>query len=258
MAVGSNAIRKTDVNYGEPVEICEGIHWVGFCDEETSFHCNPYLLLDEDEAILFDPGSVGHFPVVARKVLSLTDLSHITTIVLHHQDPDLCGSIPVLEELIGRRDLRLVCHKWASVFISYYGVESPFYLVDENNYTLRLRSGRELQFAFTPYVHSPGAMVTFDPATGVLFSSDLFGSFSEGWDLFATEASLDELAGFHGTYMPPGEFLYTALDRIESFAPKIIAPQHGSVLRGDLVPRAIAKLREVPIGLALEQQGVPK
>jgi flavorubredoxin len=247
-----------DRTHDDAVEVGEGIYWVGFYDREASFHCNPYLLLDGDDAVMFDPGSVNHFPIVARKAMALTDLGRISTIVLHHQDPDLCGGVPVLEEVIGRDDLLLVCHSRSGVFIRYYGVTSRLYHVDEHNYTLQLASGRTLQFAFTPYLHSPGAIVTFDGATRTLFSSDIFGSFSAGWDLWATEAYLPRMAEFHSQYMPPGPFLGAALDRIEAFGPEMIAPQHGSVIKGDLVPRALAALRETATGRALEGQGVPR
>ena len=61
------------MNYDEAIEIADKIHWVGFYDRVANFHCNPYLIIDGDEAVLIDPGSVPHFPIVARKVISLID-----------------------------------------------------------------------------------------------------------------------------------------------------------------------------------------
>ena len=49
--------------YGErPFRIAEGIYWVGFHDELSNLHCNPYLLVEGDEAVLIDGGSRRDFP----------------------------------------------------------------------------------------------------------------------------------------------------------------------------------------------------
>jgi flavorubredoxin len=123
--------RKYD--YLEPIEISKGIYWVGFYDEVASFHCNPYLLIDGEEAIIFDPGSIPSYPMVASKVLSLVEPDQIKYIVAHHQDPDLCANIPLFEELIRNDDLKIVTHSRAALLINYYGTKSTFYNIDNNN-----------------------------------------------------------------------------------------------------------------------------
>ncbi len=60
------------VGYDNAVDITREICWVGFYDKEANFHCNPYLLFDDDEVVLFDPGSIPHFPIVMRKIINLT------------------------------------------------------------------------------------------------------------------------------------------------------------------------------------------
>lgn len=40
------------------VQIYEGLYWVGIKNVEGGLNCNPYLLVEDDEAVLFDPGSV--------------------------------------------------------------------------------------------------------------------------------------------------------------------------------------------------------
>ena len=32
-----------------PVEISEGIYWVGYTDDNAGLHCNPYLIIENDE-----------------------------------------------------------------------------------------------------------------------------------------------------------------------------------------------------------------
>jgi len=57
------------LNYDEPIEIAEGIYWVGFVDREANLHCNPYLIIEGDEAVLIDAGSRDDFSTVMMKVL---------------------------------------------------------------------------------------------------------------------------------------------------------------------------------------------
>ncbi len=47
----------SDYNYSGPIEVDSGIFWVGFADDNAGLHCNPYLIVEEDEAILIDGGS---------------------------------------------------------------------------------------------------------------------------------------------------------------------------------------------------------
>jgi hypothetical protein len=39
------------------IEIAEGIYWIGFYDQQAGLHCNPYLIVDNDEAMVIDGGS---------------------------------------------------------------------------------------------------------------------------------------------------------------------------------------------------------
>ncbi len=34
--------------YDRPIQIAEGIYWVGFYDESTNLHCNPYLIVGNE------------------------------------------------------------------------------------------------------------------------------------------------------------------------------------------------------------------
>ena len=84
------------------IEIAKDIWWVGFADYEAGFSNNPYLLVDEDEAILFDPGP-GHplfRDLIMQKIEEVILPEKIRYIVAHHQDPDLCGLIPFIENIL--------------------------------------------------------------------------------------------------------------------------------------------------------------
>lgn len=243
------AQRKYD--YLEPIEVSRGVYWVGFYDEVASFHCNPYLFIDGEEAIILDPGSLPHYPTVASKVLSLVEPEQISYIIAHHQDPDLCASIPLFEEIILKDSLKIVTHSRASLLINYYGVKSAFYNIDNNGNELRLKSGRTLKFINTPFCHFPGAFATYDEKNKLLFTSDIFAATSIDWNLFAREGYEEEMDAFHTNYMPSRKHLNFVMDKFERLDIKMILPQHGSIIQGNMIPKCVSHLRQLECGLDL-------
>ena len=90
-------------NYEGLVEIAEGIYWVGFYDAQSGLHCNPYLIVDHDEALVIDGGSRPGFATVMMKIMQ-TGIApkQIQALVYQHYDLDLCGSIPNFEDIINK------------------------------------------------------------------------------------------------------------------------------------------------------------
>lgn len=244
----------TNHNYDDPVPVLKDIYWIGFYDEEADLHCNPYLLIDDDDVILFDPGSIPHFSTVFRKVIDLVRPSDITAICINHQDPDVCGNLAVVEDVIDRADLKIVTHSSATRLIRHYGVHSEFYEVDMNDYKLTLASGRVLEFIHMPYLHSPFAVITYDSKTKTLFSGDLFGALSIDWDLFTIGDSFATIDRWHEVIAPNNEILKSAMEILEKYKIERILPQHGSVIEGDDVAKTIEHLKTLPCGFDLTKK----
>lgn len=247
----STAMPAEDTRLDGSIAITRDIFWVGFVEETTLLQCNPYLLIDEHDAILFDPGSIPDFPRVMRKVIDLVDPHHITWIVVSHQDPDVCGSLAVVEDVIDNPNLRIAAHSNTIRLIQHLGLRSEFYAVDRNNYRLTLRSGREFTFVFLPYLHSPGAIATYDKKTHALFSGDFFGALSKSADLFSTEGFPETLNSFHQAYMPSNVVVRAGLKRLEKLKINMILPQHGSVIEGENTVAAFKHLENLPCGVDL-------
>ena len=136
------------------IKITDDIHWIGFYDEKVDLHCNPYLIIDGEDVVLLDPGSIPHFPIVMRKVIELVNPEEITAIVVHHQDPDVCGNLAVVENLIGKNDLKIVTSDNNVRLLTHLGVVSEFYGIAKNDFQLELKSGRVLKFIPSPFLHS--------------------------------------------------------------------------------------------------------
>ncbi len=55
----------------KPVQVGARVWWVGYYEPGQGLQCNPYLLIDGQEAIPFEPGGVLYFPVVKRRSYQL-------------------------------------------------------------------------------------------------------------------------------------------------------------------------------------------
>ena len=246
-------LNNADINHA--VEIADRVWWVGHVIPDDNFQCHVYLLEQGDQSVLFDPGSRLTFAHTLRKIEEVLPLSAIRWYVCHHQDPDIAAALPLIDELCTRDDAAIVTHWRAKALLKHYGLKLPFWLVDANEWRLELED-RTLEFIFTPYAHFPGAFCSFDRSTGVLFSSDLFGGFTDKPQLVARDEShFDAVRPFHEHYMPSSDILDYALNQIERYPVELIASQHGSIIPPHLVGFMIDKLRHLDCGLYLLGQG---
>lgn len=240
-------------SYNRPIEIADQVYWVGFHDKTTNLHCNPYLIIAGEQAVLIDAGSRPDFSVVMMKVLQ-TGISpeQIVSLIYQHPDPDLCGSMSNMVDICANPDLRILSETDNNIFISYYLEKEKRSLltsINENGFTFTF-GGRSLQFFKTPYAHASGSFVTYDARTKTLFTSDLFGSMSRQWDLFIhlgdncyscrdydhcinhrRYCPLPDIIEFHKKVMPSGKAMNYAMRVIGGLDIEVIAPQHGSILR---------------------------
>lgn len=247
-----NTIIK-DLDYLKPIEIANGIHWVGFLDAKAGLHCNPYLIIDGDEAVIIDSGSRDEFSTVMLKILrSGVAPTSIKRLIYQHYDPDLCGNIPQFESIIDSKDLRIISHRENNVFIKYYSSKTRKLYIESMDYEYKFSSGRTLKFIRTPYSHSPGSFITYDCKTKTLFTSDIFGSYNSDWSLYSPldeechnceptvfctlynkKCRLQEIIKFHKLIMNSSKSLRYALDQIKKLDINLIAPQHGSLITTD-------------------------
>ncbi|MEO5374267.1 MAG: diguanylate cyclase [Alphaproteobacteria bacterium] len=239
----------------KPIEIAERIWWVGDYLENDAFQCHVYLIEHGNQSVLIDPGSQLTFPRTLEKIRQITSFDTIRYFVCQHPDPDISASLPTIDAMVTRDDAVIVTHWRSEAMLRHFGVKMPFWLVDAHDWRLDL-GGRELSFVFTPYAHFPGAICTYDRASGVLFSSDLFSGFTNGPSLFAQDEShFESLRLFHEHYMPSRDVLAYALSQIEALPLRMIAPQHGSIIPEPLIDFMIRNLKTIDCGLYLLAKG---
>jgi class 3 adenylate cyclase/glyoxylase-like metal-dependent hydrolase (beta-lactamase superfamily II) len=234
------------------IKVAEDIWWVGFADFEAGFSNNPYLLVDEDEAILFDPGP-GHplfRDLILQKIEEVILPEKIRYIVAHHQDPDLCGLIPFIENIL-HPDLVIMSHPRACVFIPYYGTRKGILPLGDGD-SLELRSGRKVTFYHAPYLHFAGNIVSYDENTASLFSGDIFGVFNREWSLYADDSYIELGKSFIEHYVASEAPVAYLLEKISTLKLDRILPQHGGVIEGN-TGKYLDMLKEVKPGQLLTE-----
>jgi flavorubredoxin len=225
-------------------EIASGIRYIGVDDLDLDLFesqyvipegmsYNSYLLLDEKVAILDT--------VDARKAdIWLEGLGEALNgrkpdyLIVNHMEPDHSGVIGRLTELYP--EITIVATAMAIKFLGQFNPGKTFrtQAVKEGD-TLSL-GAKTLRFFTAPMVHWPEVMVSFEEATGTLFSADAFGKFgaiskTAFWadeDDWACEARRYYF-NICGKYGPQVGALLKKLPAV-----KLIAPLHGPLMRNDL------------------------
>lgn len=137
----------------------------------VSYNC--YVIRDEKTALIdtVENGSDLDFIARVEETLCGKELDYL---VINHMEPDHSGAI------------KDVVRRWNSVKIignskTYKILEG--YLGKLDN-LIEVKDGEELslgrhnlKFVFTPWVHWPETMMTYDTTDAVLFSADAFGTF---------------------------------------------------------------------------------
>ena len=256
-----------------PVEIAEGTYWVGKRQPRELFYANPYLRTfkgrdtrsGEQTAfhLLLDPGSSSDFGVVQAKCSRLLgDMSKLSAIFINHQDPDVSSSAGVL---LGRYTPKahVLCTEDTWRLVQHYNIpKKRFVPLERYPNGFELPTGDLLRPVPSPFCHFVGAMMLFDPQTKVLFTGDLFGGLTsrDAEGLYADESDWIGMRAFHQIYMPTNAALRHAIANIRALGEvAMIAPQHGRVIRGELISEFMTRLEQLPVGLDImaDRQATP-
>jgi flavorubredoxin len=245
-------ILNINLDYSRPIKIADAVYWVGFYDVQSGSLANPYLIVDDQEAVIIDGGSRSDFPDIMMKIMQTgVAPSSITGLIYQNYDPRICGSIPHLESIIDRPDLRIVSDQANHMFIRHYSESATLLSLQDLNFQFRFASGRSLYFYKTPYAHSAGSFITFDPSSGILFTSDLFSSYASEWRLLLKldgecrkcadynskicpyqkrYCPLYDILKFHQDIMTSERALKISLEQVAKVPFTTLAPQHGSII----------------------------
>ena len=230
--------------------IKDGIHWVGASDRRLALFenmfplpngvaYNSYLIMDEKTALI-DSVDTSIMQVFFDNIAHVLKGRTIDYLVINHMEPDHCASI---DELVRRfPDMKIVGNsKTFQMIRQFYDfdIELRTYEVKDGD-TLCLGE-HTLKFCFTPMVHWPEVMMTYDETSRALFSADAFGTFGAlSGNLFNDEMDFD------GFFMDEARRYYTnivgrygmqvqqALRKVSAHNIGMICPLHGPIWRSDI------------------------
>jgi flavorubredoxin len=223
------------------------VYWLGIT-EETPFRCNAYLIRDGAQAIIVDPGNRAFFDQVRGRVAQILDPTAVTGMVLCHQDPDVAASM--IDWLDLNPAMRVFASPRTHVLLPHYGrAEYHGYDVTDEP-RLELPSGACLRFVEAPFLHFPGAVATYDSASGFLFSGDIWAALDVNWKLtvesFEDHVPMMDL--FHMDYMASNIAARGFVERLRDIHIEAILPQHGSIITKPHVRSALEYLRNLRCG----------
>jgi flavorubredoxin len=248
-----DSLKKNEPSLESPILIYNEpnhkIYWLGIV-EDSAFRCNVYLIHSGDDLIIVDPGDRASFEDIKSKVDQVANSRDITALILCHQDPDVAASMVDWLEL--KPTIQIITSTRTQVLLPYYGISDyDFYDIVQNP-IMKLSSGKELKFIEAPFLHFPGAFVTYDIASKALFSGDIWAALDIEWKLIIDdfESHIMALDLFHKDYMASNiatrGFTTRLHDEID-----VILPQHGSIIPKELVDDAIKYLKELKCGVDL-------
>ena len=178
------------------ITISEGIQYVGVQHPDRKmFDClmptphgtsyNSYFVYGTEKCALIDTVEEDFFDEYISKLQSL-DVDTIDYIVILHTEQDHSGSIHKLLDhypsasLVGTSNV-------VKLMKSHHHIPEDRFQVVEEDEVLDL-GGKSLTFMKIPFAHWPDNTMAFVKESGVLFSSDLFGSHYAFKRVFATDS----------------------------------------------------------------------
>jgi flavorubredoxin len=168
------------------------------------------------------------------------NFSGIDYLILNHLEPDHSGWLREFREKNPKSGI-ITTQKGVGLLKSFYDIEANVKAVKDGD-TLDLGGGKVLTFFEAPNVHWPETMVTWEPASGTLFSCDAFGSygalgdrvfddqFDEKEHTFFEKECLRYYSNIVSSF---STFVERAITKLESLEIKCVAPSHGIVWRKD-------------------------
>jgi len=226
-----------------PIKITPNIYWIGVNDRTTDLFeglwpitqegvsYNAYLINDEKTTIV-DLAKALKTDEFFDQIDQVADVSQLDYVVINHMEPDHSGALRTLRRIAPQATI-LGTEKTRTMLESFYGITKGVQVVQDGE-TLSL--GRHtLSFVYTPFVHWPETMMTYEVGEKILFSCDAFGGYG------ALRGGI-----FDDEYSDPEFYEREAL----RYYVNIVAVFSKPVLN------AIAKLADVPVSVIAPSHGL--
>ena len=248
-------------------EIAKGIFYIGADDTRLDLFesqylvpegmaYNSYLVMDEKCAVL-DTADRRVGQEWLKNLKEALDGRTPDYLVVHHMEPDHSALIGEAAALYPH--MQIVASAKAIQLLGQFQPGKTFRTLAVKEGDVLSLGEHRLQFFAAPMVHWPEVMVSFEPATGTLFSADAFGKFGalSTCGFYGDEDSDWACEGRRYYFNIVGKYgaqVQALLKKLAGAPAKIIAPLHGPVLRKDL--QQYLDLYNIWSSYAVESPGV--
>ncbi|NLW49047.1 MAG: FprA family A-type flavoprotein [Firmicutes bacterium] len=195
---------------------------------------NSYIVKGSKAIAVIETVKNGFFNEFLANIKSLADPTQIKYIVLNHMEPDHSGSIGELLKVAP--EAKIVVSKTGEHFIKNIMNCEPNLIKVGDGDQIDL-GGKTLQFITAPFLHWPDSMFTYLTEDQILFDCDFLGSHYADPLLFGDLSSdfFNDFKYYFDHIMRPFKrYALQAIEKIEKYPLKIVAPGHGPVLQQDI------------------------
>ncbi|DAB37710.1 MAG: hypothetical protein A2023_04355 [Sulfuricurvum sp. GWF2_44_89] len=218
--------------------------------QDYSLSVNQFLIIQNESAVLIDPGSEGIFGELYAAVSVHIDPQKIKYIFFSHQDPDVAGAIN--QWSIATSAKLVISQLWVR-FMGHFGLMDMDRIIGLEDHGARIKFGSDyLQFIPAHFLHSPGNFSLYDSRSKILFSGDIGAAIASPQNLNKRVDDFEEhrpfLEGFHSRYMASNRFCRAWVECVRAYDVSTIAPQHGSLFHGENAKRFLEWFEEVQGG----------
>jgi len=228
-----------------PVEITNGVHWVGALDPQLRIFdvimqaprgttYNAYLVQGSEKTALIEVVKKPFARDLLENIGRVVDPSAISYVVLNHTEPDHSGSLEEVLQAAGAA--QIVCSKNARRFVEALLNRPCEPMIVEDGAEIDL-GDRRLRFIIAPFLHWPDTMFTYLEPDGILFPCDFLGAHYCDDRLFndlVADYSHEFRYYFDVIMRPFKRFALNALDKLAELDIKMICPSHGPIIREDV------------------------
>jgi flavorubredoxin len=247
---------REKILYDDGVHKCVMFSFDDESHEDSFLSVNQYLIVQNGDGVLIDPGSEGIFDELYDAVSKHVEIDKIKFIFFSHQDPDVAGSIA--QWAISTRAKFVMSSLWVR-FMSHYGFMEMSRVLSLPDKGAKLKFADEyLKFVPAHFLHSPGNFSLYDSKSKIVFSGDIGAAVVTSPDAYKKVSDFDEhkehLKGFHKRYMGSQKLCSAWVAKIEELDVNMIAPQHGLVFEEEDVKLFLEWLKELQCGSDLIEE----
>lgn len=230
----------------KPIEIAEGIYWVGVIDWNIrDFHgystylgttYNAYLIMDE-KITLIDTVKKQFADELISNISQIVDPKRISNVISNHTEMDHSGSLARVMHKVGE-DKPLYCSKMGHKNLSKHFTQAWNYHPVENGSELSIGK-RTLTFLETRMLHWPDSMFSYLKEDKILFASDAFGQHYAGLERYDDQIGDDIMPHarkyFANILLPYAPLILKLVDQVTDMGIPLdmVCPDHGIIWRKD-------------------------